>query len=72
MAIFLQGMEPVELTVWTDVMIESGERLDLGDLGRPTVDKNSTGGVGDKISAIAGWSGALDLSEHRCNELLQS
>jgi len=33
-------------------MIESGERLELGNLTRPTVDKHSTGGVGDKISLI--------------------
>jgi thymidine phosphorylase len=50
MAIFLRGMEPRELATWTDAMIASGERLDLSGVGRPTVDKHSTGGVGDKIS----------------------
>jgi thymidine phosphorylase len=50
MAIFLRGMEPGELATWTDAMIRSGSRLDLRGVGRPTVDKHSTGGVGDKIS----------------------
>ncbi len=52
MAIFFQGLTPRELAHWTDVMIASGERLDLSSLSRPTVDKHSTGGVGDKISLI--------------------
>jgi thymidine phosphorylase len=50
MAIVLRGMEPAELARWTAAMIDSGERLRLGDVGRPTVDKHSTGGVGDKIT----------------------
>jgi thymidine phosphorylase len=50
MAIFLRGMAARELATWTDAMIRSGERLDLAGVGRPTVDKHSTGGVGDKIS----------------------
>jgi thymidine phosphorylase len=50
MAVFFNGMQPDELATWTRVMIESGERLDLSAVGRPTVDKHSTGGVGDKIS----------------------
>jgi thymidine phosphorylase len=52
MAIFFNGLNPLELNTWTDRMIESGERLDLRALSRPTVDKHSTGGVGDKISLI--------------------
>ncbi|HVA51963.1 MAG TPA: thymidine phosphorylase [Acidimicrobiales bacterium] len=52
MAIFFNGLALQELDTWTDRMIESGERLDLSGLSRPTVDKHSTGGVGDKISLI--------------------
>jgi thymidine phosphorylase len=54
MAIFFRGMEPAELARWTAAMIGSGERLHLGDVGRPTVDKHSTGGVGDKITLPLG------------------
>jgi thymidine phosphorylase len=52
MAVFFNGMAPGELRTWTQRMIDSGERLDLSGLTRPTVDKHSTGGVGDKISLI--------------------
>jgi thymidine phosphorylase len=52
MAIFFRGMAPDELSVWTKAMIDTGERLDLSGLGRPTVDKHSTGGVGDKVSLV--------------------
>jgi len=52
MAIFLNGMEDDELAHWTGAMIDSGDRLDLSSIDRPTVDKHSTGGVGDKISLI--------------------
>ena len=52
MAIVFRGMSAHELSTWTRVMLESGTRLDLGDLGRPTVDKHSTGGVGDKVSLV--------------------
>jgi thymidine phosphorylase len=50
MAIVLRDMGPGELATWTGAMIDSGERLDLSGVGRPTVDKHSTGGVGDKVS----------------------
>jgi thymidine phosphorylase len=52
MAIVLNGMDRRELSTWTAAMIASGERLDLTSLSRPTVDKHSTGGVGDKVSLI--------------------
>jgi thymidine phosphorylase len=49
MAIFLRGMDAGEIASWTGAMIDSGDRLALA-AGRPTVDKHSTGGVGDKIT----------------------
>ncbi|HLQ80039.1 MAG TPA: thymidine phosphorylase [Brachybacterium sp.] len=50
MAIFLRGMERPEIARWTHAMIDSGERMDFSALSRPTTDKHSTGGVGDKIT----------------------
>ncbi|GAA3736195.1 thymidine phosphorylase [Spinactinospora alkalitolerans] len=50
MAIVWRGMSRAEVARWTDAMLRSGERLDFSDLPRPTTDKHSTGGVGDKIT----------------------
>ncbi|MDP9094475.1 MAG: thymidine phosphorylase [Actinomycetota bacterium] len=50
MAVLLRGLSSDELARWTAAMIRSGERLDLSGVTRPTTDKHSTGGVGDKIT----------------------
>jgi thymidine phosphorylase len=50
MAIFQRGMERDEIRVMTDAMIATGERMSFTALGKRTVDKHSTGGVGDKIT----------------------
>jgi thymidine phosphorylase len=50
MAILLNGMDRDEISRWTGAMIASGERMDFSSLSRPTADKHSTGGVGDKIT----------------------
>ena len=50
MAIVLRGMNRRETARWTRAMIGSGRRLDFTGLSRPTVDKHSTGGVGDKVT----------------------
>ncbi|HET8716753.1 MAG TPA: thymidine phosphorylase [Nocardioidaceae bacterium] len=50
MAILLNGMDRREVARWTAAMIASGERMDFSSLSRTTVDKHSTGGVGDKIT----------------------
>jgi thymidine phosphorylase len=52
MAIYFNGLNGPELRAWTGEMIASGERLDLTGLTRPSVDKHSTGGVGDKVSLV--------------------
>ncbi|MCY0944050.1 thymidine phosphorylase [Streptomyces antarcticus] len=50
MAILLNGMNRTEIARWTAAMIASGERMNFDSLSRPTADKHSTGGVGDKIT----------------------
>ncbi|HEV2451187.1 MAG TPA: thymidine phosphorylase [Streptosporangiaceae bacterium] len=52
MAVYFRGLDAAELRAWTAAMIDSGQRLDLGSVPRPTVDKHSTGGVGDKVSLV--------------------
>ncbi len=52
MACFLRGLDRGETAALTEAMLLSGDRLDLGHLGRPRVDKHSTGGVGDKVSLV--------------------
>jgi thymidine phosphorylase len=52
MAVYFQGLDGAELRTWTAAMTASGDRLDLSVIQRPTVDKHSTGGVGDKVSLI--------------------
>jgi pyrimidine-nucleoside phosphorylase len=52
MACFIRGLDRAETSALTDAMLHSGRRLDLASLGRPRIDKHSTGGVGDKVSLI--------------------
>ena len=50
MAIYFRGMSPEETLALTDAMMRSGDALSWDDLSRPTADKHSTGGIGDKLS----------------------
>lgn len=50
--IYNNGLSMDETYYLTDVMIKSGEVIDLSSLGKPVVDKHSTGGVGDKVTLI--------------------
>src|SRR6476646_160400 len=52
MACFLRGLDRAETHALTEAMLRSGDTLDLAYLGRPRVDKHSTGGVGDKVSIV--------------------
>ena len=75
MAVFLRGMDRGEIAAWTAAMLASGERMDFSDLRRdgrplPTVDKHSTGGVGDKITlplvpVVAACGGAVPQAAGR-------
>lgn len=51
-SIYNNGLSIEETYYLTDVMIKSGETIDLSSLNKPVVDKHSTGGVGDKITLI--------------------
>ncbi len=63
MAIFLRGMNRTEISQWTQAMIDSGETMDFASLPRPTADKHSTGGVGDKITLpLAPLVAAFDVA----------
>jgi thymidine phosphorylase len=63
MAILLNGMSRAEISRWTHAMISSGERMSFAGLSRPTADKHSTGGVGDKITLpLAPLVAAFDVA----------
>ncbi|WCT72927.1 thymidine phosphorylase [Sphingomonas naphthae] len=72
MAIYLNGMDPIESAALTAAMANSGTRIDWGGeaLGRPILDKHSTGGVGDKVSLmlapiLAACGGAVPMISGR-------
>lgn len=52
MACYLRGLDRGETAALTDAMLMSGDRLELVQLGKPRIDKHSTGGVGDKVSLV--------------------
>ena len=52
MAVYFRGLGDRETATWTEAMLRSGKVLDMHHLGRPVVDKHSTGGVGDKVSLV--------------------
>lgn len=63
MAIFLNGMNREEISQWTQAMIASGETMSFESLSKKTVDKHSTGGVGDKITLpLAPLVAAFDVA----------
>jgi thymidine phosphorylase len=63
MASFLRGLDRAETAAFTHAMLASGAVLDLRALGKPRLDKHSTGGVGDKVSIVlAPILAALDVA----------
>ncbi|MDW8289164.1 MAG: thymidine phosphorylase [Armatimonadota bacterium] len=52
MAVYFRGMTPRETVTLTTILQHSGEQVHLPPLGKPTLDKHSTGGVGDKTSLV--------------------
>ncbi|MBV7281973.1 MULTISPECIES: thymidine phosphorylase [unclassified Corynebacterium] len=54
MAIFIRDMNRREIVDWTQAMIASGTTMDFSGLSKPTTDKHSTGGVGDKVTLPLG------------------
>ncbi len=52
MAVWFKGMTPEEIAELTGCMLRSGDELDTTQLGGPSADKHSTGGVGDKVSLL--------------------
>jgi pyrimidine-nucleoside phosphorylase len=52
MAVVLNGLTLEETIALADAEVDSGDRLDLSSLGRPVIDKHSTGGVGDKVTLV--------------------
>src|SRR5262249_23816026 len=52
MACYLRGLDRAETAALTEAMLLSGDRLELAHIGRPRIDKHSTGGVGDKVSLV--------------------
>src|SRR5436853_4101890 len=52
MACYLRGLDRSETAALTEALLQSGESLDFSALGKPVIDKHSTGGVGDKVSLV--------------------